>query len=195
MTKKIKKTGRVLPRFCLLCVWKFRLFKKSKRMWTEGRHSKTYVIHAEIDHNKPTQAGISGTNPQYSWSFQATRHSAQCWMSRVTKKPWKVLEIHKTKSKKKIYEGKWIYEAGISISWGQYLQWRCKNAFLKKRTKMHFYKMSKGCEVFSSFGKQASKLINKNRIGVTFWGKSCTIELKKQFSPYPISILVGRVVQ
>ena len=153
MTKKIKKTGRVLPRFCLLCVWKFRLFKKSKRMWTEGRHSKTYVMHAEIDHNKPTQPGISGPITIF---LVIPGHSAQCWMSRATKKPWKKLENHKTKSKKKIYEGKWIYEAGISISWGQYLQWRCKNAFLKKRTKMHFYKMSKGCEVFSSFGKQAN---------------------------------------
>ena len=155
MTKKIKKTGRVLPRFCLLCVWKFRLFKNSKRMWTEGRHSKTYVIHAEIDHNKSTQSGISGPITIF---LVIPGHSAQCWMSRVTKKNLK--GTWKPQNKKQ--EEKYMRENGFMKLEFPYHEANICNGgvkmhFWKKEQKCTFTRCQKGVKYFPHLGsKQAS---------------------------------------
>ena len=155
MTKKIKKTGRVLPRFCLLCVWKFRLFKKSKRMWTEGRHSKTYVIYAEIDHNKPTQPGIFGPITIF---LVIPGHSAQCWMSRATKKPWKKLENHKTKSKKLYMRENGFMKLEFPYHEANICNGGVKMHFWKKEQKCTFTRCQKGVKYFPHLGsKQTNK--------------------------------------
>ena len=155
MTKKIKKTGRVLPRFCLLCVWKFRLFKTPKECGLKAaipRHT-SYMLKLIIT-SQHSQAFLDQS--QYSWPFQATQRNVEC--PERQKNLERNLKTTKQKARKKYMRENGFMKLEFPYHEANICNGGVKMHFWKKEQKCTFTRCQKGVKYFPHLGsKHANK--------------------------------------